>query len=158
MPRPRPPPGRSGGVIGGRPPARCPAAGELQQARLAGQAAVAVGEQGPAGAGHESRRPQRGRAAPGRLTDPPGFRAAALPPGTFPGHYQASPQDGRRELIVEPVMAAVVTALIGAAGTVLAAWVQARARHQPRRERSRPGRGGRGRQDRNSGPAGAPPR
>jgi hypothetical protein len=55
-------------------------------------------------------------------------------------------------------MAAVVTALIGAAGTVLAAWVQARARHQPRQKRSRPERGGRRRQDRGSGQAGAPPR
>jgi hypothetical protein len=48
-------------------------------------------------------------------------------------------------------MAAVVTAFIGAAGTVLAAWVQARAQRRPRRERSRPGRGGRGRQDRGGG-------
>jgi hypothetical protein len=53
---------------------------------------------------------------------------------TFCGHYMKSPQSGRRELIVDPaIMAAVVTAAISAAGTVLAAWVQARAqRRSPR--------------------------
>jgi hypothetical protein len=59
---------------------------------------------------------------------------------------------------VEPVVAAAVTALIGAAGTLLAAWVQARARRRSRRERPRPGRARRRGQHRDGGRAGALPR
>jgi hypothetical protein len=82
---------------------------------------------------------------------------------TFRGHYKESPQSGRRELIVDPaITAAVVTAGIGAAGTVLAAWVQARAPRQPRRERRRPGPADRGSHaqvvDRSGGRPGARPR
>jgi len=98
--------------------------------------------------------PRRGRAQRDRAK----FLGRRLPPETSLATIKRSPQDGRRELIMGPVIIAVVTALIGAAGTVLAALVQTRARRQPRRERSRPGRGGRGRQDRNSGQAGARPR
>ena len=55
--------------------------------------------------------------------------AVVLPIMASSGHYQVKPlRNGRKEPIVEPAMVvAVVTAVIGAVGTVLAAWVQSRA-------------------------------
>jgi len=46
-----------------------------------------------------------------------------------PGHYHVKPsENGRKEPIMDPAMAvAMVTAVIGAVGTVLAAWIQSRA-------------------------------
>ena len=80
-----------------------------------------------------------GAAAP-RRADPPSFPGRALPVVTFRGHYRQSPQSSRRELTVDPaITAAAVTAVIGAAGAVLAAWVQARTQRRPRRHCRRPG-------------------
>jgi hypothetical protein len=74
-----------------------------------------------------------------------------------------SPQSSRRELTVEPaITVAVVTAAISAAGTVLAAWVQARAPRRPRRDGGRArsvGRGSRAQDtDHSGGRPGALPR
>jgi hypothetical protein len=57
----------------------------------------------------------------------------ALPIVASPGHYQVKPyRNSRKEPIVDPAMVvAAVTAVIGATGTVLAAWIQSRAQRGP---------------------------
>ena len=64
---------------------------------------------------------------------PPGYDA----PWPLLGKVLAKRQKGAA--VEAAIAVAVVTAVIGAGGTVLGAWVQGRAQRRPRRKRPRPG-------------------